>query len=64
MTPEHAPSSGGKPGLNPAALSVFQRMAFDEARAAASAECGKPVSTQGWCTPVEKKPATEARPCL
>jgi hypothetical protein len=40
-------------------LAVFERMSFDEAVAAASAECGKPITTQGWYTPIEKKPAAE-----
>lgn len=44
-------------------LGVFERMGFDEAVAAASAECSKPITTQGWYTPIEKKPAAEeARP--
>ena len=39
MTPEHAPSSGGKPGLNPAALSV------EDAAKVLSRMGGKPVTT-------------------
>lgn len=38
MTPEHAPSSGGKPGLNPAALSV------EDAARVLSRMGGTPVS--------------------
>ncbi len=38
MTPEHAPSSGGKPGLNPAALSVA------DAATVLSRMGGKPVT--------------------
>ena len=38
MTPEHAPSSGGKPGLNPAALSV------EDAAKVLSRMGGKPVT--------------------
>ena len=38
MTPEHAPSSGGKPGLNPAALSVA------DAAKVLSRMGGKPVT--------------------
>ena len=38
MTPEHAPSSGGKPGLNPAALSV------KDAAKVLSRMGGKPVT--------------------
>jgi len=34
-------------------LGVFERMTYEEAIAAASAECAKPVSTQGWYTPVD-----------
>ena len=34
-------------------LGVFERMAYRDAIAAASAECAKPVSTQGWYTPIE-----------
>ena len=38
MTPEHAPSSGGKAGLNPAALSV------EDAAKVLSRMGGKPVT--------------------
>ena len=38
MTPEHAPSSGGRPGLNPAALSV------EDAAKVLSRMGGKPVT--------------------
>ncbi|NQY41716.1 MAG: hypothetical protein HRT80_16675 [Henriciella sp.] len=38
MTPEHAPISGGKPGLNPAALSV------EDAAKVLSRMGGKPVT--------------------
>ena len=38
MTPEHAPSSGGKPGLNPAALSV------EDAAKVLTRVGGKPVT--------------------
>ena len=38
LTPEHAPSSGGKPGLNPAALRV------DDAAKVLSRMGGKPVT--------------------
>ena len=38
MTPEHAPSSGGKAGLNPAALSV------EDAAKVLSRVGGKPVT--------------------
>jgi len=37
-------------------LQVFERMEFADAVAAASAECGKPVNTQGWYEP-NPKPA-------
>lgn len=33
-------------------LGVFERMRYDAAVAAASAECSKPISTQGWYTPI------------
>jgi len=38
VTPEHAPSSGGRPGLNPAALSV------EDAAKVLSRMGGKPVT--------------------
>jgi len=34
-------------------LGVFERMTYEDAIAAASAECSKPINTQGWYTPVE-----------
>jgi len=34
-------------------LGVFERMPYEEAIAAASAECSKPINTQGWYTPVD-----------
>ena len=34
-------------------LGVFERMSYEEAIAAASAECSKPINTQGWYTPVD-----------
>jgi hypothetical protein len=37
------------------ALTVFDRMEFADAIAAASAECAKPVSTLGWYEPAAKK---------
>ncbi|MEZ6233401.1 MAG: hypothetical protein R3B68_04355 [Phycisphaerales bacterium] len=46
-------------------LGVFERMAYEDAIAAASAECSKPVSSQGWyeanAVP-EEQPAKEAAP--
>ena len=47
------------------ALSVFERMGYEDAIAAASAECAKPVRTQGWYTPANKhanKPANKPKP--
>ena len=41
-------------------LQVFERMEFADAVAAASAECGKPVKTQGWYEP-NVKPQEAAR---
>jgi hypothetical protein len=41
-------------------LQVFERMEFADAVAAASAECGKPVNTQGWYEP-NVKPQEAAR---
>jgi len=41
-------------------LAVFERMEFADAVAAASAECGKPVNTQGWYEP-NPKPQEAAR---
>ena len=41
-------------------LQVFERMEFADAVAAASAECGKPVNTQGWYEP-NPKPQEAAR---
>ena len=35
------------------ALSVFERMSYEDAIATASAECSKPINTQGWYTPVD-----------
>ena len=34
-------------------LGVFERMPYEDAIAAASAECSKPINTQGWYTPVD-----------
>jgi len=34
-------------------LGVFERMTYEDAVAAASAECSKPINTQGWYTPVD-----------
>lgn len=34
-------------------LGVFERMTYEGAIAAVSAECAKPVNTQGWYTPVD-----------
>ena len=34
-------------------LGVFERMSYEDAIAAASAECSKPMNTQGWYTPVD-----------
>ena len=34
-------------------LGVFERMSYEDAVAAASAECSKPINTQGWYTPVD-----------
>lgn len=34
-------------------LGVFERMTYEDAIAAASAECSKPINTQGWYTPVD-----------
>ena len=34
-------------------LGVFERMAYQDAIAAATAECAKPVNTQGWYTPID-----------
>ncbi|MAY74860.1 MAG: hypothetical protein CMJ31_09150 [Phycisphaerae bacterium] len=34
-------------------LSVFERMPYQNAIAAVSAECSKPINTQGWYTPVD-----------
>ncbi|MEL6739795.1 MAG: hypothetical protein AAFP26_03980 [Planctomycetota bacterium] len=34
-------------------LGVFERMSYEDAIAAASAECSKPINTQGWYTPVD-----------
>ena len=34
-------------------LGVFERMTYEDAIAAASTECSKPINTQGWYTPVE-----------
>ena len=34
-------------------LGVFDRMSYEEAIAAASAECSKPINTQGWYTPID-----------
>ncbi len=43
-------------------LQVFERMEFPDAVAAASAECGKPVNTQGWYEPnPTPKPQEAAR---
>lgn len=39
------------------ALSVFERMSYEDAIAAASAECSKPVNSQGWYTPPDKQNA-------
>ncbi|MGE0464392.1 MAG: hypothetical protein AB7Q16_23740, partial [Vicinamibacterales bacterium] len=41
-------------------LQAFDRMDFDAAIKAASAECGKPVSTQGWYEPNPKPTIQEA----
>ncbi|MCC6285060.1 MAG: hypothetical protein IT439_07115 [Phycisphaerales bacterium] len=41
-------------------LQAFDRMDFDAAVKAASAECGKPVSTQGWYEP-NPKPTVAAQ---
>jgi len=34
-------------------LGVFERMPYEDAIAEASAECSKPINTQGWYTPVD-----------
>ncbi len=34
-------------------LGVFERMTYEDAIAAASAECSKSITTQGWYTPVD-----------
>jgi len=36
-------------------LGVFERMTYEDAIAAASAECSKPINTQGWYTPVDSQ---------
>jgi len=43
------------------ALGVFERMSYEDAVAAASGECAKPVNSQGWYTPPDKQNA-EAKP--
>ncbi|MEO1584402.1 MAG: hypothetical protein AAFR96_07515 [Planctomycetota bacterium] len=54
MTPEHAPSSGGKPGLNPAALRI------EDTATVLSRMGGKPVTADMLQTDIDAGAPTNA----